>query len=98
MDFLRDRLEDGRSFFVVDVIHDFNFEVPGIDGDFSSPRERAVRTVKAHSEVIDLDLHRHYAYGGAAVACVSHGADARDGCGQAVQSGEIGDGGVGTSG
>jgi putative transposase len=45
MDFMHDRLEDGRAFRLLNVIDDFNREGLGIEVDFSLPAERVVRTL-----------------------------------------------------
>ncbi|KIM00526.1 Mobile element protein [Paramagnetospirillum magnetotacticum MS-1] len=43
MDFMADRLEDGRAFRLLNVLDDFNREGLGIEVDFSLPAERVVR-------------------------------------------------------
>ena len=45
MDFMHDRLEDGRAFRLFNVIDDFNREGLAIEVDFSLPAERVVRTL-----------------------------------------------------
>lgn len=45
MDFMADRLEDGRAFRLLNVLDDFNREGLGIEVDFSLPAERVVRTL-----------------------------------------------------
>lgn len=45
MDFLADRLGDGRQFRLLNVLDDFNREGLGIEVDFSLPAERVVRTL-----------------------------------------------------
>lgn len=46
MDFMHDKLEDGRHLRRFNVIDDFNREALDIEADFSLPRERVIRTVK----------------------------------------------------
>lgn len=46
MDFMHDRLEDGRAFRLFNVLDDFNLEGLGIEVDFSLPGERVVRSLK----------------------------------------------------
>lgn len=43
MDFLADRLADGRQFRLLNVLDDFSREGLGIEVDFSLPAERAAR-------------------------------------------------------
>jgi putative transposase len=43
MDFMADRLEDGRQFRLLNVLDDFNREGLGIEVDFSLPTERVIR-------------------------------------------------------
>ena len=43
MDFIADRLEDGRQFRLLNVLDDFNSEGLGIEVDFSLPAERVIR-------------------------------------------------------
>ena len=43
MDFMADRLVDGRQFRLLNVLDDFNREGLGIEVDFSLPAERVVR-------------------------------------------------------
>jgi putative transposase len=45
MDFMHDRLEDGRAFRLFNVIDDFNREGLAIEVDFSLPAERVVRAL-----------------------------------------------------
>ena len=45
MDFMADRLGDGRAFRLLNVLDDFNREGLGIEVDFSLPAERVVRTL-----------------------------------------------------
>lgn len=45
MDFMADRLDDGRQFRLLNVLDDFNREGPGIEIDFSLPAERVVRAL-----------------------------------------------------
>jgi len=42
---MRDQLEDGRSFRLLNVIDDFNPEALGIEFDFSLPSERVIRVL-----------------------------------------------------
>ena len=46
MDFMADRLGDGRQFRRPNVLDDFNREGLGIEVDFSLPAERVVRALK----------------------------------------------------
>ena len=45
MDFMADRLGDGRAFRLLNVLDDFNREGLGIEDDFSLPAERVVRSL-----------------------------------------------------
>ena len=45
MDFMHDRLENGRNFRLLNVIDDFNREALGIEVDFSLPAERVTRAL-----------------------------------------------------
>jgi putative transposase len=45
MDFMMDRLEDGRPFRLLNVLDDFNREGLGIEVDFSLPAERVIRSL-----------------------------------------------------
>ena len=45
MDFMADRLSDGRQFRLLNVLDDFNREGLGIEVDFSLPAERVVRAL-----------------------------------------------------
>jgi putative transposase len=46
IDFMHDRLEDGRAFRLFNVLDDFNREGLGIEADFSLPAERVIRTLQ----------------------------------------------------
>jgi putative transposase len=46
MDFMHDKLEDGRSLRLFNVIDDFNREALGIEVDFSLPSERVIQALK----------------------------------------------------
>jgi putative transposase len=45
MDFMADRLSDGRAFRLLNVLDDFNREGLAIDVDFSLPAERVIRSL-----------------------------------------------------
>ena len=45
MDFIADRLGDGRQFRLLNVLDDFNREGLGIEVDFSLPAERVIRSL-----------------------------------------------------
>ena len=45
MDFMADRLADGRAFRLLNVLDDFNREDLGIEVDFSLPAERVIRSL-----------------------------------------------------
>ena len=45
MDFMADRLGDGRAFRLLNVLDDFNREGLAIDVDFSLPAERVIRSL-----------------------------------------------------
>ena len=45
MDFMADRLGDGRAFRLLNVLDDFNREGLGIEVDFSLPAERVIRVL-----------------------------------------------------
>lgn len=45
MDFMADRLSDGRAFRLLNVLDDFNREGLAIDADFSLPAERVIRSL-----------------------------------------------------
>ena len=45
MDFMADRLDDGRQFRLLNVLDDFNHEGLGIEVDFSLPAERVIRSL-----------------------------------------------------
>jgi len=51
MDFMADRLADGRAFRLLNVLDDFNREGLGIEVDFSLPAERVVRSL---NHIIDV--------------------------------------------
>ena len=44
-DFMSDKLGDGRSFRLLNVLDDFNREGLGIEVDFSLPAERVIRSL-----------------------------------------------------
>ncbi len=46
MDFMHDKLENGRKFRLLNVIDDFNREGLQIEVDFSLPRPRVIRTLE----------------------------------------------------
>ena len=46
MDFMHDRLSDGRGYRMFNVIDDFNREGLGIEVDFSLPAERVIRSLE----------------------------------------------------
>jgi hypothetical protein len=46
MGFMHDRLEDGRTFRLLNVIDDYNREAIGMEADFSLPSERVIRELK----------------------------------------------------
>ncbi len=46
MDFMRDQLSDGRTFWVLNVIDDYKPEALGVDIDFTSSSERVIRALK----------------------------------------------------
>ena len=46
MDFMADRLDDGRAFRLLNVLDDFNREGLGIEVDFSLPAERVIRSLE----------------------------------------------------
>ena len=46
MDFMHDKLEDGRNLRLFNVIDDFNREALGIEVDFSFPSERVIRALR----------------------------------------------------
>ena len=46
MDFMHDQMEDGRNFWLFNVIDDFNREALGIEIDFSLPSARVIRTLE----------------------------------------------------
>ncbi len=50
MDFMADRLEDGRAFRLLNVLDDFNREGLGIEVDFSLPAERVIRSLTRKSK------------------------------------------------
>ncbi len=45
MDFMADRLGDGRAFRLLNVLDDFNREGLGIEVDFALPAERVIRSL-----------------------------------------------------
>ena len=45
MDFMADRLGDGRAFRLLNLLDDFNREGLGIEVDFSLPAERVIRSL-----------------------------------------------------
>lgn len=45
MDFMHDQLQDGRSFWPFNVIDGFSREALGIEGNFSLPSERVIRSL-----------------------------------------------------
>ena len=46
MDFMHDKLNDGRNLRLFNVIDDFNREALGIEMDFSLPSERVIQALK----------------------------------------------------
>jgi hypothetical protein len=53
MDFMADRLGDGRAFRLLNVLEDFNREGLGIEVDFSLPAERVIPIVgKTISQIV----------------------------------------------
>ena len=46
MDFMHDQLEDGKTFWLFNVIDDFNRESTEMSVDFSLPSERVIRMLK----------------------------------------------------
>ena len=46
MDFMHNKLEDGRNLRLFNVIDDFNRKALGIEVDFSLPLERVIRALK----------------------------------------------------
>lgn len=46
MDFMHDRLSDGRAFRLLNVIDDHNREGLGLEADFSLPSERVIRSLE----------------------------------------------------
>jgi putative transposase len=69
MDFMADRLGDGRTFRLLNVLDDFNREGLGIEVDFSLPAERVVRTLnqiiewRGKPDVIRVDNGPEYISG-----------------------------------
>lgn len=69
MDFMADRLEDGRQFRLLNVLDDFNREGLGIEVDFSLPAERVIRSLNQIIEwrgkpfAIRVDNRPEYASG-----------------------------------
>ncbi|ACM01405.1 Hypothetical Protein RSKD131_1545 [Cereibacter sphaeroides KD131] len=64
MDFMADRLADGRQFRLLNVLDEFNREGLGIEADFSLPAERVVRSrnpssgKRSHGPFPDPPPHR----------------------------------------
>lgn len=62
MDFMADRLADGRAFRLLNVLDDFNREGLGIEVDFSLSAERVIRSLnniiecQGKPKTIRLDL------------------------------------------
>ena len=82
MDFMADRLGDGRAFRLLNVLDDFNREGLGIEVDFSLPAERVIRSLDriiewrgAHSTE---DGHRFHGIAGTH-STASRAADLTDG-------------------
>ena len=69
MDFMADRLGDGRAFRLLNVLDDFNCEGLGIELDFSLPAERVIRSLDRIIEwrgkpgTIRVDSGREYISG-----------------------------------
>jgi len=69
MDFMADRLGDGRAFRLLNVLDDFNREGLGIEVDFSLPAERVVRSLtriiewRGKPDVIRVDNGPEYISG-----------------------------------
>jgi putative transposase len=69
MDFMADRLGDGRAFRVLNVLDDFNREGLGIEVDFSLPAERVTRSLdniiewRGKPEAIRIDNGPEYVSG-----------------------------------
>ena len=69
MDFMADRLGDGRAFRLLNVLDDFNREGLGIEADFSLPDERVVRVLnqiiewRGKPDVIRVDNGPEYISG-----------------------------------
>lgn len=69
MDFMADRLGDGRAFRLLNVLDDFNREGLGIEVDFSLPAERVIRSLnriidwRGKPESIRVDNGSEYASG-----------------------------------
>ena len=66
MDFMHDQLSDGRSFWLLNVIDDYNREALGMEIAFSLPSERVIRDLK---EIIEwpgrplvIPAKRHQAF------------------------------------
>lgn len=45
MDFIADRLDDGRQFRLINMLDDFNREGLGIEVDFSLPAQHVIRSL-----------------------------------------------------
>ena len=58
MYFMQDQLADGRSFWALNVLDDFNREGLGIEADFSLP---AVRVVRSLNQIIEWRGARQWA-------------------------------------
>ena len=69
MDFMQDQLADGRSFWALNVLDDFNREGLGIEVDFSLPAVRGVRSLnqiiewRGAPQVIRVDNGPEYVSG-----------------------------------
>ena len=69
MDFMADRLGDGRAFRLLNVLDDFNREGLAIDVDFSLPAERVIRSLnqifewRGKPEIIRVDNGPEYVSG-----------------------------------
>ena len=45
VDFIADRLEDGRAFRLLNVLDEFNRKAPGIEVDFSLPAKQVISSL-----------------------------------------------------
>ena len=69
MDFMGDRLGDGRAYWLLNVLDDFNREGLGIEVDFSQPAERVIRSLnwiiewRGKPETIRVDNGSEYISG-----------------------------------